>query len=966
MKKVILLSLLAFAVASLLAQDPALYRTIDGRQNNLDNPEWGAAGTPLLRVSGNGYVDSISAPAGPDRPNPRFLSNLIFSQDGLLSDPLNMSDFTWVFGQFMDHDLGLTVDGTESMDIDVPPGDPQFDPMGFGTVKIHMLRNKFMEGTGTSPDNPRQFINELTAFIDGSAVYGSDIETANWLRSFEGGKLKVSAGNLMPYNTIDGEFDSPVDPDAPHMDDAVGFATRLFVAGDPRANENPLLASYHTIFVREHNRQCDLLAVAHPDWNDEQLYQHARKMVGGLIQSVTYNEWLPTMGVELATYTGYKSDVHPQLANVFTAAAFRLGHTLLNSNILRVDNDGNLLPQGNLTLRQAFFNPLAIPEVGGIEPYFAGMAQQVQQNMDSRIVDDVRNFLFGPPGAGGLDLAAINIMRGRERGLPSFNDIREAYGLPRITFMGEVTPEIITYSQIFEAYFGNVERMDPWVAMLAEQEMSGRLFGPTITAIMRTQFEALRDGDRFFYLNDPVLTDREKDWIHNTTMRDIIMYNTSITLMQDNVFLAMPFEDICTNMTTEVGGQVVVHTSLAEMPNAEVILTDASDATATAITDNTGDFIFGALPACEAVSISPVYEGDQWINGITVQDIIILSRHILGIEEITDPYQLLAADVDLSGSIRVQDIIALRRLILDFDQQFTGDLPMWNFIPSNYLFSNPTEPWNDNYPTAIDLSSPTMMVENQNFIAFKRGDVNASAELDNDDNFNSDYDLLARNTTPGLHLAVPDQMLLAGQTTEVLLRIHGPAPAEVPAEKISYQYSLGLTDGSIDAVTPINLNPGYVNLTQRGRLRFCGELTTKEDLVSVRLTSQTNGSLAELLEIKQQEIPAFAVTERGSLGSISLDFTGANAPGAANAMALYSKAFPNPFKGELQIEFPVTEPGVGSVAIYDLNGRMVLQEQRQLSAGVYLWSVNTSQLASGTYLYRVNTTTGTFQGKVVK
>ncbi|MDV7399903.1 peroxidase family protein, partial [Arthrospira platensis SPKY1] len=118
------------------------------------------------------------------------------------------------------------------------------------------------------------------------------------------------AGNLPPYNTYSGERDGPIDPNAPHMDNPVGLTQKLFVCGDPRANENPVLLSMHILFVREHNRLCEELAQQHPDWNDEQLYQHARKLVSGLIQSVHYDEWLPTVGVNLPPYQGYNPNVH--------------------------------------------------------------------------------------------------------------------------------------------------------------------------------------------------------------------------------------------------------------------------------------------------------------------------------------------------------------------------------------------------------------------------------------------------------------------------------------------------------------------------------------------------------------------------------------------------------------------------------------------------------------------------------
>jgi len=484
---------------SLSAQnlDIQLYRTYDGSFNNTEHPEWGQAHTNLRLSGGVGYYNLIDEPAGPDRPNPRRVSNSLFAQDSPLSDPLQLSDFTWAFGQFIDHDLGLTPDGDEPMDIQVPQGDPMFDPFNTGQMAIHMVRNVFDPSTGTNLSNPRRHPNEITAYLDGSAVYGSSELRANWLRSFEGGKLKTSAGDLPPFNTFNGEYDTPIDPNAPHFDNPVGATEKLFVCGDPRAVENPLLFAFHTLFLREHNRLCDELAAEHPDWNDEQLYQHARKLVGGLIQSITYEEWLPAMGIDLPSYQGYDPEVNAQLFNVFTAAAFRVGHTLLNGQLMRVDENGEEIPEGHMLLRDAFFNPYPIMDLG-LEPFFKGMAVQMQQTFDAKVVDDVRNFLFGPPGSGGLDLVSINIQRGRERGLPDYNSVRENFGLDRVTFFQQINGDPGIYLKLIGLY-GDVHDIDPWVGMLAEERMPGSIFGETIDRILTVQFQNLRDGDRFYY-----------------------------------------------------------------------------------------------------------------------------------------------------------------------------------------------------------------------------------------------------------------------------------------------------------------------------------------------------------------------------------------------------------------------------------------------------------------------------------
>ena len=516
------------------------YRTISGLYNNLVHPDWGSSGVKVKMESNLGYADGISAPAGPDRPNPRTVSNLIFSQNTMTNDPRGVSAYAWAWGQFIDHDVTLVKDHPfESANIPVPPYDPFFDPNGTGTAVIPMKRNDYDPATGSSPSNPRVHINSITAFIDGSAVYGADSERATWLRSFSGGKLRVSAGNLLPFNTTTGEYGAPVAADAPPMAMPFPFVQKYYVAGDERANENPFLLSIHTLFVREHNRICDELAAQHADWTDEQRYQHARKLVGGIIEAIVYEEWLPTLGLFVEPYNGYDVERDPGIMNVFSAAAYRYGHTTINSTLLRMDDEGNYMPEGNILLRDAFFNIGAIEEVGGIEPYFIGMSTVVQQDFDCKVIDDLRNFLFGPPGAGGMDLAAININRGRERGLADYNTLRQEFGLAPFSSFDEMTADPLMNMALDNLYH-DIDNIDPWVGFLAENHMPDALFGETSMKIIQQQFTDLRDGDRFYYENDVILSLEEKNWIKNNRLADVIRRNCPITCIHDNVFMAQP------------------------------------------------------------------------------------------------------------------------------------------------------------------------------------------------------------------------------------------------------------------------------------------------------------------------------------------------------------------------------------------------------------------------------------------
>ncbi len=518
----------------------AEYRSIDGSGNNLEHPEWGARGSMQQRLTPVAYADGINTPAAPDRENPRTISNLIFDQRGDVLDPLNLSDYNFAWGQFIDHDITFVPDSdNEPAMIQVKECDQWFDPNCEGRAVIPVMRSKAMPGTGTDINNPRQVFNGITAFIDGSTIYGSTKEWANWLRTFKEGKLKTSQGNMLPFNTYSGEYDSPVDPSAPKLAMPFPNVTKYFVSGDIRCNENPLLTSMHTLFMREHNSKCEELKVEHPDWSDEQLYQQARKWVGALIQALAFEEWLPTIGVKLPPYKGYNPDVQPQIFNVFSAAAYRYGHSTINSKLVRMDNDGEVMPQGNILLRDAFFNPNALRDMNGIYPYLKGMCAQVEQDFDTKMIDDLRNFLFGKPGDGGMDLAAINIQRGRERGLPDYNTIRASFGLPKVKSFTEITSNPELRQKLVEAY-GSVDNIDPWVGMLAEDHPKDALFGELVMKIITLQFQALRDGDRFYYENDPGLSKEEIQELKNTTFSDVIMRHTELTDMPSNVFIVDP------------------------------------------------------------------------------------------------------------------------------------------------------------------------------------------------------------------------------------------------------------------------------------------------------------------------------------------------------------------------------------------------------------------------------------------
>ena len=490
-------------------------RPIDGRGTNPDNPDFGATGSALLRLAENGFADGIGEMVT-DRPDARVVSNIVVEQEGSEPNLAGASDFMWVWGQFIDHDLDLTRQGnTEPANIVVPNGDPDFDPNGTGTVELPFFRGVVLPGSGTGEDNPREFANTITGVMDASMVYGSDAARAASLR-VEGGKIIVDADNNLATD-----------------------ANGRILTGDVRAGENQALLSVHTLFAREHNRLVDELAERDPTLTADELYQAARTRVEAEVQAITYNEYLPLLVGEnaLSEYQGFDSTVNPGISIEFATAVFRLGHSQVSPEIQRLLENGQTIEAGNITLREAFgASPATVAANGGIDPILLGLGDSMSQELDNQIVDDLRSLQIDVPVNGITDLASLNIQRGRDLGLPSYNEMREALGLARAESFSDITSDPEVAARLEEAY-GDVDLVDLWTGGLSEDDVNGGMVGETFAAVLIDQFERLRDGDPFWSQNSD-LPPEELEALWSTKLSDLIERNTDIDTMQDNAFLA--------------------------------------------------------------------------------------------------------------------------------------------------------------------------------------------------------------------------------------------------------------------------------------------------------------------------------------------------------------------------------------------------------------------------------------------
>lgn len=514
-------SLLSLALKE-LGQGDFEYR--NDSPNNIDHPEWGDPGYQLLRAAAPQYGDGISTPAGSGRPSPREISNVIFDHQVEIPNKKNGSALLWAWGQFLDHDVGLSLEASphESFPIPIPTGDEHFDPNGDGDKELSFSRSEWDQTTGTSTENPRQQMNAISAFIDASNVYGSTPERTAWLRYFKGGLLRTSMGDMLPYN--DGT-----------MPNVMGMSSTFYVAGDVRSNEHLALLSMHTLWVREHNYWATRLHKRYPNLSDEELFQRARVMVESEVQCITIKEFLPLMlggSNVFGPYTGYNPEANPQMRNEFTTAAYRLGHTLIGSAFPRLQEDGTPIKEGNLLIRDAFFSPFKLTNDQGIDPIFRGLATTPSDEFDGTVIDDLRNFLFGTPGNGGLDLTSLNIQRGRDHGLADYNTTRVAYGMPAIDSFDEVVSDPTIVSKLVDLY-GTPNNADLYVVLQVEDHAGNSMLGPTTMAILAEQALRIRTGDRLWF--EGRLPESLYKLVSSTKLSDVILRNTGIKSIQRNV-----------------------------------------------------------------------------------------------------------------------------------------------------------------------------------------------------------------------------------------------------------------------------------------------------------------------------------------------------------------------------------------------------------------------------------------------
>ncbi|XP_002929445.2 lactoperoxidase [Ailuropoda melanoleuca] len=560
-------------VAVVKCDEDSPYRTITGDCNNRRNPALGAANRALARWLPAEYEDRLSLPFGwtPGRtrngfpvPLAREVSNQILdylNEEGVLDQNRSLLFMQW--GQIVDHDLDFAPDtelgsseyskaqcdkyclqGDNCFPIMFPPNDPKLRTQG---KCMPFFRAGFVCPSPPYRSLARDQINALTSFLDASFVYGPEPSLASRLRNLSS-PLGLMAVNQEVYDH--GLAYLPFDIKKPSPCEFINTTALVpcFLAGDSRASEQILLATSHTLFLREHNRLARELKRLNPQWDGEKLYQEARKILGAFVQIITFRDYLPIvlgddMQKWIPPYQGYDKSADPRISNVFTFA-FRFGHLEVPSTVSRLDENYQPWgPEAELPLHTLFFNTWRIVKDGGIDPLVRGLLAKKSKllNQNKMMTRELRNKLFQPTHKiHGFDLAAINVQRCRDHGMPGYNAWRGFCDLPQPQTLKELNAVLKNRrlaKKLLDLY-GTPDNIDIWVGGVAEPLVERGRVGSLLACLLGKQFQQIRDGDRFWWESPGVFTEKQRDSLQKMSFSRLVCDNTHITKVPRDPFQA--------------------------------------------------------------------------------------------------------------------------------------------------------------------------------------------------------------------------------------------------------------------------------------------------------------------------------------------------------------------------------------------------------------------------------------------
>jgi hypothetical protein len=509
------------------AAPPPPYRTYDGSHTDPDNPNMGKTGMRF----GRNMPPEASYPQEQSMldPSPREVSTQLLNRDTFKpARTLNVLAACWL--QFQNHDWFSHGDNSETEFINVPlaPGDEWDD----GVMEV---RRTSADSTNNGGDLPPTYVNKVTPWWDGSQLYGSTEERNRELRAGEDGKLSMTDDHRLPEET----------KSALHGVDLTGFADNYWVG----------LSVMHTLFAREHNAICDMLKGHYPTWDDEQLFLKARLVNAALIAKIHTVEWTPGILNTKALQIGMNANWYGVLPKWVKRTFGHIGPGELISGIVGSPLDHHTAPYSITSEFVSVYrmHPL-IPDDYEVRSHQTGEVvggtdfTPIQGHGTRKAIDEhgmsdwIYSLGLAHPGAITLhnhpdalrnltrvngdhvDIATIDILRDRERGVPRYNDFRQRLRKRRVEKFEDLTPNAEWNEQIRDVYGGDIDKVDTQVGMLGERLPPGFGFSDTAFRIFILMASRRLKSDRFF-TNDyspETYTPHGIEWVESNLMGDVI------------------------------------------------------------------------------------------------------------------------------------------------------------------------------------------------------------------------------------------------------------------------------------------------------------------------------------------------------------------------------------------------------------------------------------------------------------
>ena len=502
-------------------------RTPDGTYNDLSDPLMGSIG---YRFGRNFPLDR-SFPDEPNflNPSPRLVSRRLLARDQLIpATSLNLLAGAWL--QFMVHDWFSHGKNDRDNPVTIPLASD--DPWAHGNPMTFLATTKdHTRPQGYSDGYPPTYTNAETHWWDGSQIYGPTATKLSQVRSGVDGKLKTDGQGLLQTDR--------------NGIDITGVTGNYWVG----------LSMLHTLFTHEHNVICDHLKDKHPNWSDDDLFDHARLINSAVMAKIHTVEWTPGIVAHPAVRYGMRGNWWGLLGENFYRKHGRFGSGDFLSGIMGSDTNHHSAP---FSLTEEFVSVYRMhalmpdhfsfrssgndhllqerpfPEVEGLE---------TRKRMEEMSMTDIL-YSFGTshPGAVTLhnfpnflrelkkpdgrivDLASIDIYRDRERGVPRYNEFRELVHIPRINSFSELTDNPQWAEEIREVYNGDLDLVDLMVGLYAEPLPRGFGFSETAFRIFSLMASRRLKSDRFFTVDyrPEIYTPEGMAWIDDSDMATVL------------------------------------------------------------------------------------------------------------------------------------------------------------------------------------------------------------------------------------------------------------------------------------------------------------------------------------------------------------------------------------------------------------------------------------------------------------